>query len=361
MSEWRYLAARLNGDGTQTFLDKDLPLADVAVHNSLSGHGGLDAKISPEVASLKGEDGAPIFVPWSTAIYAEAAGQIRGGGILTQLPMTGPDITLDCVGFSGYLAGQPWMGEDQFDKADPLQIDRYIWGEFQRAPFNLGLHPAGAKESQSVQLSEMVSGKKELYYLAYWETHDLDKERTQLAEIGGYEWRVQHRWDGEDIRHEIEYGYPRLGKRRNLRFVVGENIIDNLAVKDDGDEYASHVLVLGSGQGRKMVRADDSRPTKRLGRWHVVTDKAIGKDQIAKTRVAAELDALGGDWDFTELEVFDHPNAPVGSYAPGDEILVHSGPGWADFGQMWVRITDVIHHPDKSTSTVQVRRAEKVS
>lgn len=365
MSEWRYIASRLNGDGTETFLDWNLPLSDVSVQESLSGHGGLDAKITPEIAALKDDDGKPIFVPWSTAIYAEASGQIRGAGIVTQLPMDGPTINLDCIGFSGYLEGQPWLGEDKYDTADPLVIDRYIIEEFQKKPFNLGLVPAGAKESQKVQLSETVTGKKELYYLAPWAgTLDLDKERTQLAEIGGYEWTVQHRWaDGDQDRiiHEIEYGYPKLGSRRtDLRFVVGENIPDNIPATDDGDEYASHVLVLGSGQGRKMIQPYDNRPTKRLGRWKVITDKAIGKDQIAKERVALELKALSGELDITEITVWDHGNAPVGTYHAGDEILIQSGVGWADFGDLWVRILGVIHHPEENTSTLQIRRAEKI-
>lgn len=362
MSEWRYIASRLNGDGTETFLDFNLPLSDVSVQESLSGHGGLDAKITPEVARLKTASGEPVLVPWSTAIYAEASGQIRGGGIVTQIPMDGPTLSLDCIGFSGYLEGQPWVGEDKYDKADPLVIDRYIVEEFQTAPFNIGLKPAGAKESQMVRLSETVTGKNELYYLAYWETLDLDKERTQLAEIGGYEWTVKHDWSGEQIKHTIEYGYPKLGSRRtDLRFVVGENIPDNVPATDDGDEYASHVLVLGSGQGRKMVRAEDSKPTKRLGRWKVVSDKAIGKDQVAKTRVASELKALAGDLDITEVTVWDHANAPVGTYHAGDEILIQSGVGWADFGDLWVRILGIIHHPEKNTSTLQIRRSEKIN
>ena len=366
MSEWRYIATRLNGDGTETFLDWNLPLSDVSVQESLSGHGGLDAKITPEVAQLKDEDGKPIFVPWSTAIYAEASGQIRGAGILTQLPMDGPSLSLDCIGFSGYLEGQPWVGEDKYDTADPLVIDRYIVEEFQKEPFDIGLRPTGAENSQMVQLSEMVTGKKELYYLSLWAgTLDLDKERTQLAEIGGYEWSVGHRWDDsshDEIVHEIEYGYPKIGARRSdLRFVVGENIIDNIPATDDGDEYASHVVVLGSGQGRKMIQPYDSRPTKRLGRWKVITDKSIGKDQIAKERVLAELKALSGELDITEIEVWDHDNAPVGTYSAGDEILIQSGVGWADFGDLWVRILGIIHHPEKNTSTLQIRRSEKIT
>ena len=362
MSEWRYIASRLNGDGTETILDWNLPLSDVSVQESLSGHGGLDAKITPEVASLKGEDGKPIFIPESTAIYAEASGQIRGGGIVTQKPMDGPTLSLDCIGFSGRWQGQPWAGEDKYDTADPLAIDRYIIEEFQKKPFDIGLKPVGADTSQMVRLSETVTGKNELYYLAYWETLDLDKERAQLAEIGGYEWVTKHRWSGEKIVHEIEYGYPRLGSRRSdLRFVVGENIAQDIPATDDGDEYASHVLVLGAGQGRKMVRAEANRPTNRLGKWKVITDKSIGKESVARERAETELKALTGELDITEITVWDHDNAPIGTYHAGDEILIQSGEGWADFGDLWVRVLGIIHHPEKNTSTLQIRRAEKIT
>ena len=44
----------------------------------------------------------------------------------------------------------------------------------------------------------------------------------------------------------------------------------------------------------------------------------------------------------------------------GDEILIQSGEGWADFGDLWVRVLGIIHHPEKNTSTLQIRRAEKI-
>lgn len=363
MSEWRYIATRLNGDGTETFLDYDIPLNDASVQESLSGHGGVDGKISPEIARLKDPQGKPIFKPWSTAIYAEASGQIRGGGILTDLPMDGPSLSIDTIGHTGYWAKQPWIWEHKFDTADPLEVDRLIITEFQKQRgFNLGLTPVGDRKSRMVRMSESVSGSKELYYLGWWQTLDLDRERQQLAEFGGYEWTVGHRWSGERIVHEIEYGYPRIGARRtDLRFVVGENVPDNIGATDDGDEYASHVLVLGAGQGRKMVRAQDSQTTDRLGRWAVVSDKSIGKDQIAQTRATSTLKALSGELDITEIEVLDHPNAPVGSYRAGDEILIQSGTGWADFGDLWVRVMGVIHHPEKNTSSLQIRRGEKIT
>lgn len=365
MSEWRYIATRMNGDGTETFLSYEVPLGDVSIQESLSGHGGIDASISPEVLDLKDKNNRPIFVPWSTAIYAEASGQIRGGGILTTPVINGPKIDLDCIGHTGYFADQPWPWEDKYDKADPLVIDRYLVDKFQtQKHFNIGLKATGAKESQMVRLSETVSGKNELYYIAAWQTADLDRERTQLAEAGGYEWVVGHRWSGEKILHELEYGYPRIGKRRtDLTFIVGENIIVDPTVTEDGEEYASHALVLGAGQGRKMVRAEASSSTKRLGRWKVVTDKNLGKKDLAQKRATATLAALAGELDVTSVEVWDSPNARIGSYRAGDEILIQSSDrgGWSDFGDLWVRILGITHHPEKNTSTLQIRRTEKIT
>lgn len=366
--EWRYIAAHMNGDGTETFLDYEVPLSNVSIQESLSGHGGLDAKIAPEILRLKTEDGKPIFVPWKTAIYAEASGEIRGGGILTDLPMTGPTLDLDLVGHSGYFADQPWPWEDKFDTADPLVIDRYLIEKFQtQESFDIGLRAAGAEKSKPVRLSQVVSGKNELYYIAVWQTTDLDRERTQLAEVGGYEWVVKHRWDDVDeekIIHEIEYGYPQLGKRRtDLTFKVGVNIVDDPTVTDDGDEYASHALILGAGQGRKMVRAEDSRKTDRLGRWTVVSDKSINKNDIARKRATSTLKALAGELDIVDLAVWNHDNAPMGSYHVGDEILVQSDEkgGWSDFGALWFRILGINHQPEKNITTLQIRRAEKIS
>ena len=84
MTEWRFIAARLDGAGSMEFLDFDLRLDDVEVHQVLNGYGGLTARVPHEQAHLR-VGGKPVFVPWSTAIFAEASGIIRGGGILTDM------------------------------------------------------------------------------------------------------------------------------------------------------------------------------------------------------------------------------------------------------------------------------------
>ena len=94
MGNWRYIASRLNGDGTETFLSYDVPLSGGQTTTALSGPGGINGTITPEIAALQDEYGRPILEPWSTAIYAEVDGQIRGGAILSAL---GPGFTASFV------------------------------------------------------------------------------------------------------------------------------------------------------------------------------------------------------------------------------------------------------------------------
>ena len=41
MGKWRYIASRLNGDGTETFLSYDVPISGCQVTDVLSGAGGI--------------------------------------------------------------------------------------------------------------------------------------------------------------------------------------------------------------------------------------------------------------------------------------------------------------------------------
>ncbi|QUC01228.1 hypothetical protein [Cellulosimicrobium cellulans] len=135
---WRYIAQSLP-DGA--FVDWDLPLADVQITRTLSGPGRLTGTIPVEVARLVGLDGHPVLKPWGTAVWAEADGQIRGGGILTPLDLDGPRLSVDCVGFSGYPQGMPWTADRYAGfQVDPLEVVRRIWAHLQAQPAgNLGV------------------------------------------------------------------------------------------------------------------------------------------------------------------------------------------------------------------------------
>ena len=368
MSEWRFIAAKLDGAGGMEFLDFDLRLDDVEVHQVLNGHGGLTARVPHEQAHLK-VNGKPVFAPWSTAIFAEASGIIRGGGILTNLTEDGSALALDCVGFSGYLDEMPYTNARSIERDDPLKISRHMWDHTQaRKGFDLGVGFAGSSSSREMFIGDpdieptTTPTKVKPLVLAYWQTHDLAKEFDHLAELAPFEYRMEHAWSGETIRHQLRYGYPTLGARRhNLRFVVGENVLVEPEVESAGEEYASHALVLGAGEGRSMMRNEQSTTTDRLGRFAVVSDKTITTPAQAKARAQAELKARTGAPDISEIQVIQHPHTPLGSYQVGDEIALTTAGGWTKGTDLWVKVLGIVIRPGSDTTTLQVRRAEKVN
>lgn len=397
MSGWRYLATRLNGDGTETFLSNDVPLQDPALTEDLSGPGGIDGRLSPELERLQAPDGQPLLVPWSTAIYAEKDGRIRHGAIVSDLTEQGPELVPQSAGFTNYLQDQPYTGNKSWLFTDPLDIARHIWTHVQGKPRgNLGLALDGTTSPVRVGLPESPvdlgtvsdavwnqlralgwtgkpdDGKESLYApeegataepftLSWWKDHDLGAVFDKLAAETPFEYRVEHEWVGETLTHRLRLGYPTLGARlTEPSFVTGVNILEIPAVEYDGADYASEVLVLGAGQGRKMIRGSSSRPTGRLYRAAVVQDKRATSSRAATATAARQVASRLGDPDISTFLVTDHPNAPLGTFAPGDEILVQTRGGWGAPRDLWLRILSITTRPDQGRATVTATRVEKL-
>lgn len=364
---WRYFARHMNGDGTESRLHDSLPLTDVTIENDLSGPGGLKAKLNPEQPGLIGPNGKPLFEPWSTSIYAAKGPQIRGGGILANVKDSGGALNLDVVGLTGYAKDQPYTGDQSFVAADPLDIVRHIWAHLQgKIGGNLGLQVDATKSTMRIgkPLVEGNSAKEEgPFILGWWETHDLGKTLDDLAAETPFDYVLEHEWwDDENITHRMKLGFPALGRRRDdLRFVYGENIFEEPPEIDyDGEDFADEVLVLGAGEGRKMIRGIQTRPySGRLRRAAVVEDKTVTSEQQANRVAQEELSWRMGAPDYSTIVVTDHENAKHGSYGVGDEIRVRTPEGWHKGLDLWVRIISISINPQTDLETLTVMRSEK--
>lgn len=371
---WRYFATRLNGDGTESLIASELPLSVDSFTETLSGPNAMSASIGFEVAYLKDEEGRPVLKRWETAIYAEKDDVIRWGGILTSVEEDGQRLALTIQGFTAYAYGQPYLDERQWIQVDPLVIARHIWEHLQSfdggnlavvldettSPVRVGT------ESEDVEFEtgegNQVSFEAGPYKLNFFSTHDLGGEFDNLAEATPFDYAEVHEWQGETIRHRIRLGYPALGQRReDLRFVVGENVYTDPVVEQDGDEYASEVVVLGSGEGRKMVRASaEVNERDGLRRVKVITDKSAASKPRAEAIAKAELQARIGAENVSTITVLDHPSAPLGSFSVGDEIRIQgSGKGWNGDLYLWVRILEITTQPGAESASLSVTRAER--
>src|SRR5699024_3881800 len=358
MSDWRYIAQRLpSGE----WLDWDLPLSDVEIAHQLSGPGGLNGTVPVEVARLIGPDGLPVLLPWGCAIWAEASGEIRGGGILVRNEFDGAQWQLECVGLAGYAAGQPWLGKEYSGvKVDPLSIVVRIWDHLQGEPGgDLGLVVDSTKspvrvgtEKKDVEFTtgsgEDVSFESGPFKLTPWDTDDVGKVIDDLAESTPFDYVTHTSWDGssDSLKHRLELAYPRRGSRRHdLRFVVGENVTVDPQQTMDGDDYASVVLGIGSGEGRDAARAVVTKDRGRLRRAVSVSDKSARSKRAITSVAKSELKARSGAVQVESISVAEGPLAEVASLVVGDEIFVQSDAGWLDLN-LWVRVLGISWAPD---------------
>lgn len=374
MSGWRYIATRLTGDGTEEVVYPEVPLNDAEITEDLSGPGGISGTISPEVMALKTPDGRHIFEPWATAIYAEKDGQIRGGGIIGEPEEDGQTLILDGIGLSGYPKDIPYTQVYSGVDKDPLDIVRLIWDHVQAQPGgNIGMvvdqttskrrigTPAKDVEFETSS-GDLVAFESGPYKLNPAQTLDLGKEIDDLAVYTPFEYLTDHAWNAEGtaITHRLRLGVPRLGRRlHELTFIVGENIFMLPAIQYSSEDYASEVLVLGAGEGLDAIRGTASRQTTRLRRVAVVQDKSIRSKAAANKRAEVEVNARMGLADLGEsIVVENHPHAPLGTFRPGDEILIQtSNRGWAQGQAIWSRIISVSIDPEADTAQISVVRS----
>lgn len=373
---WRYLAYRLNGNGTKTLLDPDLPLSSVSLTKVLSGPAGLKADITPAVARLLDANGQPILRPWSTAIFAEEDGQIHHGAIMTGFTRENETLGLRGSGFTAAIKGQPYEGATFFVQKDPCDIARHIWAHWQSQPGgNLGLQvDATAKigkligtELKQVEFDTQagpVSFEAGPYKLNDRETNDLGGKFDALASDYGFDYAESHAWnaDRSDIVHTLDFGVPRIGRRRaDLRLVVGENVIIPPSEDFADDSYYSSVLVRGAGDGPTMKRAFVPRAGEtRLRRILIATDNTLKTDAAVRARGNAILPLVTGEIDITSIAVMDSPQMRLGSWVEGDEVLLQTDTEWGD-SNLWVRVLSTTINPESPNVAVcSVERADKI-
>ena len=201
----------------------------------------------------------------------------------------------------------------------------------------------------------------EPFTLAWYADADLGAKLDTICEQGNFDYVEDHSWDGDTPRHALRFAAPRAGRVRNdLRFVVGENIVEAPALTEKAEQTATEVVVLGAGEGRAMVRGTwKASAPGRLRRVKTVTDKSLRTKADADARAAREGKAATLGADIASIVVRDHPNAPLGSWGLGDTITVRGdGQGWAGDWTMQLRVISYTLSPDKDTATLTVARGE---
>jgi hypothetical protein len=333
--DWRVIAQRaLTGE----FLTYDLPLTQQTSSKELSGPGGVFGTIEPDMFKEVASDGRPLLEEWSTALFIEQAGQIRNGGLISHLSKDKPRLNVEAPGFSAWPVGQPYTA-NHLPTAfqDPVDLYRQVWTHLQSFPnSNLGV------TVDEAQTWLYVSGGSGPFKIFDYDARDCGDLLSSIAQGVPLDYAESHWWADDNhsaIRHNIDIGFPRLGRKRTeLRFTDGENIIDYSAVGANGDTFSNDVYGYGEGSGPGMLKCRASVQDGRIRRATSVNYRAANNqgylDQLTKRELAqrALLD------DVSELTIIDTPGAPVSALAPGDDILATLDLQWVGVVSIWLRV-----------------------
>jgi hypothetical protein len=394
---WRYIAQRTT---TGDILDWDVPfVAEAPPKRELNGPGEMRGTIAPEYLRLMAKpDGLPVMAEWATSLYAEFEGRIRWGGMVTNLGFKGQAMQVTCRGYTAYPNGMPYLGstirsgakipkkwayegrdknhDGYIDHTSPKKkmpprpkatissrwdaydVVRHIWAhlqDYQRGKLGVTLdkHDSGYKLG--------ASNGEDPWELQWWESPDCGSTITEVMNLAKGDYLERHYWDGakEKILHHIDLGRRRLGRTRSdLRFAQGENIIEVATPSYQGDFFANNVYVIGKGSGAKAARVRVVVDDKRVRRAKIITRKSTANAKTLTGYGKAERAKHNQQLTIPSIAIRHHPNAPLGSWALGDRILLQVEIPWIGEMAIWHRITAEEIDPAEGTAVLTLTRSD---
>lgn len=179
------------------------------------------------------------------------------------------------------------------------------------------------------------------YKMLWWETPDTGDKIKSLASETPLDYTETHAWNDDKtaITHRVNVQYPRAGRRRDdLKFVQGDNVTAVPIPKSNGDSFANSVFVTGAGEGKSMKQTSAAVNDGRLRRVDVIAAKNV--KNLDTLRAMARDGLLAGKLtlSFDQIDVRNHDNARIGSWALGDDILVEADVPFLGRVSIWHRV-----------------------
>jgi hypothetical protein len=317
MPDYRYILTRA---ATGEILHWNLPLTEVEFGPEKSGPGSLSATLNPTFARRMSD---MLDDAGDTVILVERNTRLLWGGILWRAEPQGPKLPVEASGFSSYLHRRFDLhgnldGRGPYIEADPCQVIRDVWAYAQEQPDgDLGVVVDDTKSTAKTGTA------RDPYTTSKSDPRNLGEIVDEMAGIvDGLEWTETVTWRGLRAERHIVLGAPRLGRRReDLTFTTGANVTGEPHVIKDADTYAQWVIGLGAGQGSKRKVVIDGVRNGRL-RLEQKLETSVKDETRLTQRTRRERLARQILPTLTELEITDHPAAPIEALRVGDDVSI---------------------------------------
>lgn len=198
------------------------------------------------------------------------------------------------------------------------------------------------------------------YKLLWWEAPDCGAKIAGLADSTPFDFTESHTWNANktSVSHTIQIQYPRAGRRRDdLAFILGDNVTVTPTAKSNGDNFANSIFGLGNGEGEAMIHTTSAVNDGRLRRVNVMTKKDTKQLSLLQAQARTALLQSVSSLTIDQINVFDHPNAVIGSWSLGDDIYVQADLPWIGRIGIWHRIVSWSLTTD-STATLKLERSD---
>lgn len=155
------------------------------------------------------------------------------------------------------------------------------------------------------------------------DTPDAMQSLINICDTAGVEWTTTTRYSNEEPILGINVHYPAAGSVRNdLIFEQGVNIISELTLVRDGEDYANAAIGVGSGEGDKAVRASIASTSPRMRRVTVHEDRSLKKQSQLLAAMRKGLKSKSGEPYVAEIRIVATDMVPMFSWNVGDHIVV---------------------------------------
>ncbi len=179
------------------------------------------------------------------------------------------------------------------------------------------------------------------YKMLWWETPDAGAKIKSLADETPFDYTETHSWNADKtaIDHRVNVQYPRAGRRRDdLKFIQGDNVTSLPIPNSNGDSFANTIFVTGAGEGKAMKQTTTSVDDGRLRRVDVSANKDVKNIDTLRAIGRNELLQAQAHLTIEQIDVRNHDNARIGSWALGDDILVEADLPFVGRVAIWHRI-----------------------
>lgn len=391
MGEWRFYAQRAE---TGLWLDTNVQLADHELTWSLSAPNSGKALIPTGIGEPYASDGEKTWGKMNTYLYAEEDGNLAWIGICTAANPDDSGLQLEFIGPVGWLQRVPFDAVYSVWRTNVFDVVRMLVNHSKQyrphpsftvpngdsSQFVGDVQPPDKPKQPQRKKGEKKSdyeasdrykdwqkdmdewtkkySDREKFILGWYEAPYVGEEIDNLAAQNGFEYRERVAWKDRGLdTPEIFFDFADDIRRRreDIAFVDGLNLTTALDPKDGAEEYANHVITLGAGEGRAMVRSSAGVDDGRLYQSVYIQYKSVRTREALRRLAQRDLDRLSQQQPkLDKIAIRDVPGyASVSSLRVGDEVKTISENASPPVNA-WTRVIGITRNTGQSTVDVLV-------